>query len=281
MPYSALPDMRIPWDNDGTVAGFWNPTQGVRQWVTGTSKAANLNGYAGALQTGPDGGCGGFVWFFPEQREFTAVYAMGREEGGNGAMKAITAVTGSNDSVNVLDGTWETASMAGGYPAWENNYSWRSGIKPVSFTGGKKVVRLYTANSYGCLGYYYAHAYGEKVAGQTPDDVIYIDHDTTPGVEFGAAEDFGDRPLATTVVRQFRIKNTSATKTANSLNIQCNDADFVISTDGSTWVVTINIGSLAAGAESGTMYVRNTTPAAGSLIGPRFARIVAIVGSWT
>lgn len=46
-------------------------------------------------------------------------------------------------------------------------------------------------------------------------------------------------------------------------------------------VATINIASLAAGAESATMYIRNTTPAIGSLLGPRFNRIVATVASWT
>ena len=52
--------------------------------------------------------------------------------------------------------------------------------------------------------------------GQTPDDIIYINHDDTPGVEYAAPEDFGDQPLGTTVVRQFRLKNASATKTANT-----------------------------------------------------------------
>ena len=99
------------------------------------------------------------------------------------------------------------------------------------------------------------HLYGKKTARQTPDDVIYIDHDTTPGVEYTSPEDFGDQPLGTTVVRQFRLKNTSATKTANTINIQCNDSDFAISTDGTTWVVTINIASLGPGAQSATMYV--------------------------
>ncbi len=103
------------------------------------------------------------------------------------------------------------------------------------------------------------HVYGEKTAGQTPDDVIYIDHDTTPGVEYASPEDFGDQPLGTTVVRQFRLKNTSATKTAN----------------------TINIASLGAGAQSATMYVRCTTPAPGNPLGPRFARIVTTVASYT
>ena len=111
--------------------------------------------------------------------------------------------------------------------------------------------------------------------------MIYINHDDTPGVEYTACEDFGDQPLGTTVVRQFRLKNTSATKTANTINIQCNDAEAAISTDNVNWVVTINLASLAAGAESPTYYVRYTTPAAGSGLGPRYARIVTLVASYT
>ena len=160
--------------------------------------------------------------------------------------------------------------------------NWRTNITAVSFTGGKQTIRIYYGiqNTYG-TSTLRLHLYGEKVAGQTPDDVIYIDHDTTPGVEYAAPEDFGDQPLGTTVVRQFRLKNTSATKTANSINVQCNDSDFAISTDGTTWVVTINIASLGPGAQSATMYVRCTTPAPGNLLGPRFARIVTTVASYT
>ena len=128
---------------------------------------------------------------------------------------------------------------------------------------------------------YWLHLYGEKAAGQTPDDIIYINHDDTPGVEYTSPEDFGDQPLGTTVVRQFRVKNASSTKTANTINIQCNDSDFAISEDGSNWVVTINIASLAAGAESSTLYVRCTTPSVGGLLGPRFARLVTTVASYT
>ena len=270
MPYTALPDMRMPYDNDGSVVGDMHPTGGVQAWLSGAEKIA-LNGYDYASISGS----GGAIMFFPEQREVTACYIRSHDYYGNKA--PYTSFQGSNDTANGLDGTWETATMGGGYPAWVNNYSWREGIKPVSFTGGKRTIRYQGGSPYLEM----AHIYGEKVAGQTPDDIIYIDHETSPGVGYQAPEDVGDRPLGTTVTRQFRIKNTSGTKTANTVNIQCNDSDFVISTDNATWVVTINIGSLAAGAESSTMYVRNTTPNPGGLLGPRFARIITTVGSWT
>ena len=285
MTYSAVPDMRIPYDNDGSVVGYvFGPyTSGIASWATGgqllemqDEDTTAALGYTTAYLS--------VWWFFPEQREVTAFFVL--------FWKTLTTSPptagplswwGSADTTNGLDGTWEVPSLAGGAATYVDAYSWRSNIKPVSFTGAKKVLRAQApgGSSNNDVALVTGHWYGEKAAGQTPDDIIYIDHDTTPGVEFAAVEDFGDRPLATTVTRQFRIKNTSATLTANTVNIQCNDTDFIISTDGVTWVVTINIATLGPGVESATMYIRDTTPAAGGLLGPRFARIVTIVGSWT
>lgn len=292
MPYTALPDRRISYDNDGTVVGNRGPdgeafTAGLTGYMSG-AQLIEFNDYDwnSSPWGGYYGGSSVKLWlFFPEQREVTAWVDLGHASGAT-VSDGFTVWQGSNNTTNGMDGTWETASKPGG-PGWAPSGvadSWRSGIKAISFTGGKQTVRHSLAFSTGGqeqLTYYGMHLYGEKVAGQTPDDLIYINHDDTPGVEYAAPEDFGDRPLATTVTRQFRLKNASATKTANTINIQCNDADFAISTDNSTWVVTIEIGSLAAGAESSTMYIRNTTPAVGSLLGPRFSRIVTTVGSWT
>jgi hypothetical protein len=152
---------------------------------------------------------------------------------------------------------------------------------PISFTGPKKNLRVgftHGASPFFNGGQYaFLHLYGEAAAGQMAHDLVYINHDDTPGVAFTAAEDFGDQPLGTTVVRQFRIKNTSASRTATNLNIQCNDTDFVIAeAAGGPWVVTINLASLAPGAESPTYYVRCTTPAPGAALKPRFARIVTV-----
>lgn len=289
MAYTAVPDQRIPYDNDGTVVATGDLFAGVQTYPTGgnvlllqgRTPTTAITGFGGLGVSGHDGA----IWlFFPEQREVTA-YAGGLF----GSYSGPEAPTynrgywqGSNDTTNGLDGTWETASLPGGTWFPTNLHTWRAVIRPISFTGGKRTVR----NAFVVGGDVNAsidllHLYGEKVAGQTPNDLIFINHDDTPGVEYAAVEDFGDRPLATSVVRQFRVKNVSGSLTANGINLQCNDADFAISTDNVNWVVTINIASLAPGAESATMYVRNTTPAVGSLLGPRFARIVAIVGSWT
>ena len=130
--------------------------------------------------------------------------------------------------------TWETASLPSGIAY--SHFTARSvqnNIKPVSFTGGEvRSIRNGSAANTGGGMLCATHLYGEKVAGQTPDDVIYIDHDTPRASSSPHRRTSGTSRSGTTVVRQFRVKNTSATKTANTINVQCNDADFAISTDG-------------------------------------------------
>ena len=297
MSYPALPDRRMPYDNDGTV--FVTPaadlpyTSGATTYPNGTQLIA-LNGLATQLASTYAPIIAqkylAWWWFFPERREITGMFA-GYTMVNVAAWGLTPVVSGSSDSTNGLDGTWEVASISGTlWPATgitgsvPQADSWRADIRAVSFTGPKSVLRVngtVGGTGFTTVSTTVIHVYGEKGAGQTPNDLIFIDHDTTPGAEYTAPEDFGDRPLGTSVTRQFRVKNASATLTANTINLQCNDADFSISTDGTTWVTTINIASLAAGAESATLYVRNTTPAAGNPLGPRYSRIVALVGSWT
>lgn len=281
----------MAYDNDGTVIGYRLDTQtqgfgeGLIAYMT-QADAIEWNDFDDvALPSGLHdiGATVAKYWFFfPEKREITA-WSHGWYVAPGAFGSAVDPVLqGSNDTTSGIDGTWETASFPSGLPDFNTFRTfidyWRSTIKPISFTGGKTVIRFYAgATGAGGPSAYqarYLHLYGEKFIGETVHDIIYIDHDTTPGVEYQTDEDFGDRPLGTTVVRQFRIKNTSATRTAINISIQCNDSDFAISTDNVTYVVTISLGSLAPGAESATMYIRNTTPAPGAILGPRHARIV-------
>jgi hypothetical protein len=296
MPYPALPDHRIAYDIDGTVVGYrvyqtQDPSpvnalgQGFVDYATGAQlieqndeDLVNAGIWAArANQAGHN-----TAWFFfPERREVTAIaFVMSTTS----FASANSLLQGSTDSTNGSDGAWETASLPNGWPTTSSVVNaidgWRSDIKAVSFTGGKRVIRMALKVS-DLERTPTLHLYGEKVAGQTPNDIVFIDApDFT--TEFATALDFGDRPLGTTVVDTFKVKNVSGSLTANSINLQCNDADFVISDSASgPWVTTINITSLAAGASSVQYYVKNTTPNPGAILGPRFARIVAIVGSWS
>lgn len=279
MPYPALPDRRIAYDNDGSQV--YHTISGATL-VAVESNAALIEwqdeDYIGAGSSLDNGQAWRTYLFFPEQREVTGIYGEATERNGP---RVISSVEGSNDTANGLDGTWETASLPGGAPPAGTSPSdlWRSSIKAVSFTGPKQSVRVnWSATTGGTVGQVMVlHLYGEAAGAAMTHDLVYINHDDTPGVAFTVPEDFGDQPLGTTVVRQFRIKNTSATKTATGINIQCNDPDFTIAEAAAgPWVVTINLASLGPGAESPTYYVRCTTPAPGASLGPRFGRIVTV-----
>ena len=148
MPYSALPDRRMPWDNDGTIMGFGNLGSGVLSYSSG-GQSLTLNGYVAPGTDIPHvSGYTTAFQFFPETREVTAFYGYGYQVVfSSGSDCALGSMQGSTDSTNGLDGTWETASMASGVPAHANDYSWRSDIKPVSFTGGKKAIRAVLAHN--------------------------------------------------------------------------------------------------------------------------------------
>jgi hypothetical protein len=284
VPYPALPDRRMPYDADGTLVYQGTLLSDGASTVVSQASMLEWNDddyvQAGIVMGSGTSTPGRVYFFFPESREITAFF-MGANTVSGGMSQIADGVEGSNDTANGLDGTWETASLPGGSPVRVDNFSWRSGIELISLTGPKKNLRIQVHGSAGGNNKVtISHLYGEAAVGAMTHDLIFIDHDDTPGVEYAAPEDFGDQPLGTTVVRQFRIKNTSASRTATNLSVQCNDADFAIAESGSgPWVATIGIASLAAGAESATLYVRCTTPAPGSALKPRFARIVVTCDS--
>jgi hypothetical protein len=276
MPYPALPDRRMAYHADGTRV-YEGPTSSTASIV---ESPANVNAWNSLSNDHYSGRYdNGYVWlFFPESRVVSAIFTacVATDSGAHG--NQVISVEGSNDSTNGLDGTWELATASGGYgvgtPPSDN---WRANIKPIAFTGPKKVIRVKYGWSMSTL-----HLYGHKATGETPDDLIWLDSDET-GAEFATDEDFGDRPLGTTVVRTVKLKNVSPSLTANAIVVSCADADFILSYDGgTTWVSNFTIASLAPGVSSGDIQIRDTTPAPGtSALGPRFAVVSAVPGSWS
>jgi hypothetical protein len=267
MPYPVVGDHRMPYDIDGTLVYHGSPATGATTQVSGANLVELNNEDQVLAFSGPGSDVRAF-WFFPEQREVTGLTA--RVSGGTGS--TFVSFSGSNDTANGTDGTWEAASLTA--PSGSNVFdTWRALIRAVSFAGPKKNVRITYTGPSGTLSWFYVHLYGEAAAGQMAHDLVFVDPDLSG--PFESVEDFGDQPLGTTVVRPFRVTNTSASRTATNVNIQCNHADFTIATsDSGPWVATINIASLAAGAESATMYTKCTTPAPGASLIPVAARII-------
>lgn len=139
-------------------------------------------------------------------------------------------------------------------------------------------------------GEYHIHLYGEPdtdAIGQNYLQGWRADSNMRLG---GAALTWGDVPLESSSDKTFRLKNQSATDTANSIVVSAENlryyptpslaSQFLFSLDGATWTPTVTIGAIGPGAVSSTIYVRRVTPANSPLTtwSPRFR---FAVGSWT
>lgn len=279
MVYPALPDRRIPFDVDGTIVGSQGPspyTFGIANILDLTERGElNDEDY---VQVGSAFGNDGqeithwFIW--PELRVITGYFAAWNSNITDGSVH----VEGSEDSNDGLDGTWEEASRPSGISSWVNADSWRLSVKPLSFTVPVAIVRLRATSPGGVRKLAVAHWYGQKDAGQTPDDIIFTD---VGGTELALDLDYGVMPPETTDTMTFKIKNTSATLTATDIALDQVGTDWEISDDDVTYGNSLSVASLAPGASSGTLYARATTPAVGAGgLGPQWGRIVVTVDSW-
>lgn len=283
--YPAISAHRMPYDIDGTEVGRRSTdslanlfSKGVSAWLTSQQKG-NLNRedrieeFGGGAFNSPSWG---FWFFFPELREVTHIGFLWSKTDANECL-----VQGSTDSTNGMDGTWETAVFVFPSPTVGFDF-WRSTIMAVSFSGPVKVLRVgCRRNDYNVnVNIYGLHVYGQKYATETPDDIVFCNAST--GNQLTALMDWGDRPEGTTLIDSFKVKNASASKIANNINLQLNHDDFLLawSADG-PWTSVLDIATLGVGALSNTVYVRNKLEPPLLLLGPKAARVIVSVGSWT
>ncbi len=273
--YPTLPAPVVPYDVDGSVVKVLSSTGGELL----TFSAAALTELNNTDFVRPEGGSPGtvpyyIVLFLPEKIDLVGFFAI---RGVGGGFQAISALQGSNDTTNGWDGTWTNATMPDGY---NNNThdddTWRRGGSESANVGwqrvqnlnGFKTFRFYTAGGAGSPSSYIniIHLYGKKSAGETADDLVFLDAESSDA-EFSAPIDFGDQRYNSTSVYRFKIKNTSATKTCSNIHIDCTHETFEISSDGVNYGDTLDIASLAPNTASGTLYVRSILPSTGA-VGP-------------
>jgi len=280
MAFVTIPSHRMPIDIDGTEiayrGGAYN--DGVALWCNSTKKGQLNDEISVDTVEWTSEGVALIVWvFFPEAREVEQMYI-----GGSAYYYSTTfgELQGSADSTNGVDGTWETATWPNGVAYYHNpdGTKWRTGVKPVSFSGPMKVLRFRITTIYAAR-LRDLHIYGRKKATETPDDVVFTDVNGTP---ITMLMDVGDRPEGTTVVQSIKIQNTSTTKIANNVNLQLNHPDFLLafSEDG-PWSSTLDIASIGVGSLSSTVYIKNPLGPPLLVLGPKAARLIAAVGSWT
>lgn len=291
MAYTEINSRRMPYDVDGTAVGY-NTTMNYLTPPTGWFSSSDLGIMNDDKNDTTWVTLGAwnyhqrvYFFFFPERREIEAISAFCRYV--PQAYGSIDEVQGSNDTTDGINGTWETATFPSGGPCLasqdDSAIAWRNNIYPVSFSTSYKVLRMkvnmYSPSNGDSLYFKYLHLYGRKAAGENPDDILFCD---VGGDEKLALMDWSDRPEGTTKIDSFKLKNSSTTKIANNINLQLNHADFALSwsADG-PWTATLDITSIAANSYSAIVYVRNLLGEPPLVLGPRAARCIVTVGSWT
>jgi len=290
MPYSAIPDRAIPYHIDGSVVVFMSTTLGVLKTFS-AAEMLEINDFDfTAVNWGSSvlDNAGNVVVFFPELRDISAIFAVMDVIFVSGAISPVsmTNLQGSADTTNGVDGTWVNATMTAGYPP--NTLlldDWRKGLKTFTGLTGVKAIRFAAPTLTGIYadGLYVLHIYGHKTAGQTPDDILFLDAEDADA-EFDSPLDFGDRPAGTSVIRQIKVRNSSATLTASNLVVTVVDpVDNIRVSDavGGPWTTSKTFASLAPVTSSAIIYVKCETLAPPTPLGPMRAPIEAVVGAWT
>lgn len=276
---------RMAWDRDGTIFVTLRTDTGAVTTRTQT-EMNNVNDQDTDqvnLSTTSGMSIFKFCLIFPELRDITH-YAIGATFGGG-----VTPGTlqWSPDTTNGFDGTWNTVASP-----WVNkgtNVSLLRSPDAVTINGAKAV--RWGANSGSFTQDFatvFAHFYGGPAAGQNPDR-LRLWHPSSDAEMLGPNFEFGNIARSTSADKTFRIKNNSATLTANGVVLSLGaltdtspsvPGQYLLSQDGVNFAATQNIGNLAPGAISGVMTLRRVTPS-NAVLGLWWARVLAVATSWT
>lgn len=287
--YSDVPAHRFALDVDGTVFKHLDVNKTTLSDAS-TTKASVLDTDSDyhqfySVDDWEGGGVKGYyVLVFPELRNIDAYFIA---LSGTGAMGYNLEY--SSNTTDGLDGTWTVATANWSFSTTLSpNY--RTAIVPQVLTNVKS-LRF----GWGVTGGSYSeqfriqtmHLYGSIVGGQNPDRLRFW-HPTLDQEASGAHFDFGDVPVGTFTTKQFRIKNNSATLTANSITLSKSSASFAdvdtgltFSSDNSSYTTTLGIGNLAPGAISPILYVRRTVAAGETASIPKDGRLSAAATTWS
>lgn len=272
--YTDPPAARMAYDRDGTQM-YQISGAGV---ITARPGSALIAWNSEAF-TGPNFGTGGGgyeVIIFPELRDLKAI---GISAGGG----IITTQTSVN-TTNGLDGTWTT--IANPVSGANTREAMRNSISTV-VANGIKAIRFALTAGLSFFAVPYMHLYGVP---SVVNDRLEFWHPTLdqPLSDTPAFLDWGNRPRSSVATKQVRIKNRSSTLTASSIVVgmeALTDASptFVsqhdFSLDGTTFSPTVVLSSLAPGALSGLITMRQSLLST-AVLSLWSQRIYANAGSW-
>jgi hypothetical protein len=291
--YTDIPGTRFALDQDGTVLKYrnyttsssWTDVTGSISEIQKVNTANYIDTSLGAFQSVQ------FAFAFPEPRTINGAYIHGGT--GTSAIIAMANIAWeySTDTTDGTDGTWSSMTVTFASLAQHNTTGgvskpyYRSDIATLAVNNVTGVRVRFDAQNFGSPRLCVLHLYGGRPTAAV--DRLAFWHPTSDQAIAAAALDFGDIAQGTTVTKQFRIKNLSSTLTANTITVQVSDllpeytgTGLQVSTDNTTYQNSVNIGNLASGAISSTLYVRRTVPGAATIT-QRQARLLANAASWS
>lgn len=282
-----VPGHRLAYDRDGSTGFYINTSNVVSSMSAGDLVAANddSNSTTGSAGTGSGSRLG---IIFSEPHDLDGIYWAGQFVQ-NGAFRT-PQFSYSPDTTNGLDGTWTVWGNLTNRTSWSAD-SARTGIEALSLAGVRGIrfrAASWDGAADGWSRIHALHVYGSPSSGAAANRLRFW-HPTLDQEVDGAHFDWGDVARSTVVDKTFRIKNPSATLTANSVVLSnealtdttpTNTGQHTFSDDGSTFTSSLDIGNLAPGGISGTITLRRTTLSS-AVLSLWWTRLVASASSWS
>lgn len=261
-----LPGHRFKLDEDGTTLfALHGPTGSIENKTEFLPELMDFDGSSTYTITRTASGVGSIHWFlFPEPRTITAAWVQYR-------VTDVTANTWaySTNTTTGTDGTW--TNFTGSFSSAAMSANWRSGLTTVNLTNVRG-LRCTTNNIFSTAVGLLAEAAIYGYLPTTAADRLTFWDPTANTVLPANGLDMGDITNGTTAVtpKTFRVKNLSATKTANNVHVRWDATkqpaaawtfpEVELSLDGTAWFDEIDLGNLAPTAISSVVYVRPTVP---------------------
>lgn len=299
--YADIPGPRMAYDQDGSKVWFSSLGSAYSDITAGS--AANLikvDGSIGVTASTDGNGTGSatICIMFPEPRDFKGlswggvVYRAGFTDlvGAKVAQYSTDATLPSNGTWNNLGSSgayWQPFTNANAVPAREH----RASIYAQSVSAVTGIRITLTGNAFQGITFNFGFSGLQLFGVRAASDHLAFWHPTLDQALDPAAFDWSDVWVGKAAAsRQFRLKNRSATLTANSPSVAYSDLAGIafgastvqLSTDNSTFVNTISsLSNIAAGAISPILYCKLNNVAARTAINPIAGRLVASATSWT
>lgn len=284
MPYPTLPDRAIPYHMDGTVIKAISLSSGtMKNYSASEMEELNDQDYTDVEASRGDVNDERTVIFFPHKMDIYGLFGLAYCYDN---WSEPIDVEWSDDTTNGVDGTWQNVTAPSGFNGKTHNFdSWREDVADIEALGCTALRIHWEDNHTGVLDYKLRilHLYGQKTAGEEPDDIIFLDPDNADA-EFPTPMVHGDIPAGTSNILQFKIKNTSSSLTASNIDLVVNDPEDIVrisDSSGGPWNVSMNLSSLGPGATSAVYYVKAEAPAPPTALEPKRAPIEVTVGAWS